>query len=370
MKRARVPCLKLDLAVTATLLLSACATPERDVLVGIAAHPGGHQGAALAVEDLRARGIRVRLREASRGDASTSGVAAVALAQAFDEAGVVAVVGHSVSGATLSAAYILNQRGIPMVIPNATSPLLSGIGRWVFRICATDRAQGELLARHAFDKGFRNAGVLYVLDDYGKGLAAAFSGSFGRQGGRVAVAVGYSSIVDRSTEDLGPLFAVLRKANPDVLFLAGRARDIVQLKGGALLARTGGPPVIGGDAAFAPLDVQGKDALFEGMTITVMSPPASPAAKHFAERYREKFGAAADNPSYACYDAVSLIGLAAQGASATREGIRSYLARLGRDLPAYEGLTGPIRFDDHGDALDARFALAQVRKGAVTGLGP
>lgn len=360
----------LGAGLAVALLGAACGSPEREALVGLAAHPGGHQGAALALEDLRARGIRIRLREASRGGSSTSGVAAVALAQAFDAAGVVAVVGHSVSGATLSAAHILNQRGIPMIIPNATSPLLTGVGEWVFRLCATDRTQGELLAGHAFGRGYRRAGILYVLDDYGKGLAASFARSFAQRGGRVALAVGYSSIVDRPEEDLTPYLSALRRARPDVIFVAGRTRDLVQLKGGRLLAERSWPPVLGGDAAYAPLDLQGYDDIFEGMTVTAMAPPTSPEAGRFAERYRKRFGAAADNPSYACYDAITLVGLAVRESGASREGVRRYLRRLGRDLPPFVGVTGAIRFGDDGDAMDARFTVARVRGGSLEIFAP
>ncbi|MBI3931798.1 MAG: branched-chain amino acid ABC transporter substrate-binding protein [Acidobacteria bacterium] len=355
-------------ALLSALLSVGCAGDSAEVLVGLAAHPGGHQGAALAVEDLRQRGIRLRLREASRDESFTTGGGVVALAQAFDAAGVVAVVGHSASGATLSAAHILEQHGVPMVIPNATSPLLTGVGRWVFRICSNDRAQGELLARYARRAGYRRAGILYVLDDYGKGLAASFARAFAGQGGQVGLAVGYSSVVDRPDATLVAQFDALLRARPDVIFLAGRTRDLVELQGGDLLRN--GPPVIGGDAAFSPLDLQGRPELFESMIVTVMLPPRSTAAGQFAERYRTRFGAAADNPSYACYDAVSLVGEAVREEGPTREGVRRFLRRLGRDRPPFQGLTGPIRFDDGGDAVDARFQVAQVRGGVLEALEP
>lgn len=338
--------------------------------MGLAAHPGGHHGAALAVEDLQAQGIRIRLREASREGASTSGVTAVALAQAFDVAGVVAVVGHSVSGATLSAAHILNQRGIPMIIPNATSPLLTGVGPWVFRICPSDHAQGELLATYAFRQGYRRAGVLYVLDDYGKGLSASFARAFSQKGGELALAVGYASIMDRPAEDLTPYLTILRNAALDVLFLAARTRDIVQLRGGSRLAEPGWPPVLGGDAVLDPLDVGDGGRLFEGMTVTAIAPPKTTAALRFAERYRERFGAPPDNASYACYDALLLVGAAVREAGPSRQGIQRYLRRLGRDLPAYEGVTGRVRFDEGGDSIDARFAMARVHAGALEILEP
>jgi hypothetical protein len=50
---------------------------------------------------------------------------------------------------------------------------------------------------------------------------------------------------------------------------------------------------------------------------------------------------------------------------ATRDGartgaeIRAWLESLGRERPAYEGITGPIRFDENGD-VDRSYVLRPV----------
>src|SRR5262249_26090044 len=154
-------------------------------------------------------------------------------------------------------------------------------------------------------------------------------------------------------------------ARPDVVLLAARTRDIVQLRGGQVLRESGWPPLLGGDAIYSPIDLAGQADLFEGLTLTMMTPPSSPEARRFAERYRRRFCIDAENPAYACYDAVMLVGRAVAEEGANREAVRVYLRHLGRDVPAYEGVTGKIRFDDAGDAMDARFALGVVHKDTI-----
>ena len=354
------PCLSVSLA---------CQSRPAEPLIGLAVHPSGVDGATLAVEDLRATGLRVRLRTASRDDADSVGAGAVALAESFVRAGVVAVIGHSSSAASLSAGNILNHAQVPMLIPNSTSPLLSGIGPWVFRLCGTDTLQGEVLAEQAWRSGFRRAGVLYVLDDYGKGLAAAFSHSFEQRGGHVALAVGYSGIADRNG-DLGPGLERLRSSSLDVLLLAARTRDLVSLPGAQLLREAGWPALLGGDAAYVPLDAGGFSAPFEGLVVTTFVGPHNAAAERFAERYRKRFGSDPDNPSYACYDAVGLIGGALAQGAASPAGIQAWLRSLGREREPYAGVMGPLRFDTKGDSQDATFALARVTNGALLALVP
>jgi ABC-type branched-subunit amino acid transport system substrate-binding protein len=46
-----------------------------------------------------------------------------------------------------------------------------------------------------------------------------------------------------------------------------------------------------------------------------------------------------------------LIGRAFLAVGRDRHRIRDWVANVGRGAPAHQGITGPIRFDEHGDAL-------------------
>lgn len=171
----------------AQILLSlACGVTTRrptEVVVVLGAVESGRRGASLAEEDLEDLGIRLQLAPAERaGDEGAPGIST--LLRIVEDSGAVAVIGLSGPEATLAAAHALEQRQVLLVVPDSTSALLGGIGRWIFRLCPSDRAQAELLASHALRRGYRRVGMLYSLDDSGKGLAAAFSRAFARGGGK------------------------------------------------------------------------------------------------------------------------------------------------------------------------------------------
>jgi branched-chain amino acid transport system substrate-binding protein len=354
------------------LLGPACGPPAQqqvDAVVVLGATEAGQRGAALAVEDLKKMGVRLHLVSAERGGDEASGGMS-ALLRIVEDSAAVAVVGLSSPEATLAAAHALEQRQVPHVIPDSTSVLLNGVGRWVFRICPSDRAQAELLASHAIRRGYRRVGILYALDDAGKGLAAGFSRAFARGGGEISLAVGHAPGPASPAEDVAAALEALRRTRSDALLLATATTDLARRGGAQALFEPGWPPRMGGGGVNEPIASRTDRALLEGMTVSLLAAPVSTRARGFGERYRQRFGAEPETPAYLYYDAVGLVGRAVADSGTTRGAVRSHLGRLGHDLPAHDGLAGPIRFDDSGQAVDPRFILAQVRGGTYETIEP
>lgn len=340
-----------------------------DVVVVLGANEAGRRGASLAVEDLKHLGIRLHLVPAERaGDDGAPGISA--LLSIVENSGAVALVGLSSSDATLAAAHALEQRQVLHVVPDSTSVLLGGIGHWVFRLCPSDRAQAEVLASHALRRGYRRVGILYALDDSGKGLAAGFSRAFAQGGGEISLAVGHAPGIDSPGEDLAAALELLSRTRPDAILLATRTADLARRPAGHLLAQASWPPRLGPGGVNEPIAGRADRALLEGMTVSMLATPASPRARRFGERYQQRHGSEPDSSAYFYYDAVFLVGRAAAESGAAREAVRSFLVRLGHDLPPHEGLTGPIRFDEFGQTIDARFVLAHVRRGSYEAVLP
>ena len=79
-----------------------------------------------------------------------------------DDPAVVAVIGHLTSGTSLAAGRVYGEarRPVVMISPSASSPDLSGVNPYVFRICPTDLSHGAQLARFARQTvGARRVGV-------------------------------------------------------------------------------------------------------------------------------------------------------------------------------------------------------------------
>src|SRR5205809_642011 len=183
------------------------------------------RAAQLAVNQINAkRGIRGRNHELRVVDDSGNEDTAVRVAeQLYADPAIVAVVGHLSSGTSLAAARVYAGGATPtaMISPSASSPDLSGISPYVFRVCPSDLQHGPQLARFAWQTlGARRAGIIYLNSDYGRGVRRTFAAEFARLGGIVLEADPYIP----ATASLEPYLSRMRRGGADVLLLA-RAMD-------------------------------------------------------------------------------------------------------------------------------------------------
>lgn len=356
----------------ATLLLGACRGGADTIVIGLAgpfSEARGHSmllGARLAMNEINAAGgIRRRRLVLQVEDDSASNARAIATALKLrDDANVVAVVGHLTSGTTIAAADIYNSGANPVVeiSPSASNPDLTGIGRFTFRVCATDLVHGTALARFAFQRlGARTAAVIYQNDDYGRGILGTFGEELRRLGGTIDEA----DPVLTGGAEIGPyLERIQRAARAQVLMLATD-----RVTGAAILrqARQRGItlPVLGGDALSG---IQSEGSVAEGVYFSSNYLPNRPGEKNAA--FLRAYGAAnngelPDHRGAAAYDAVHLIADAIRDAGTRRAAIRDALAAVGTSRPAYDGVTGRIAFDRRGDVSDKTVVIGVVRGGRI-----
>jgi branched-chain amino acid transport system substrate-binding protein len=179
------------------------------------------RAAQLAVNQVNAkRGIRGRKLELRVVDDSGTEDTAVRVAeQLYADPAIVAVVGHLSSGTSLAAARVYGGGATPtaMISPSASSPDLSGVSPYVFRVCPSDLQHGPQLARFAWQTlGARRAGIIYLNNDYGRGVRGTFAAEFARLGGTVLEADPYIP----ATVSLEPYLSRMRRGSADVLLLA------------------------------------------------------------------------------------------------------------------------------------------------------
>jgi branched-chain amino acid transport system substrate-binding protein len=365
MRRLQQLSLRSVVLALAIAELAGCDRSGRPVVVGVAGPfttaygASMRQGAELAAREVNANGgIGSRPLELRFVDDGADPDSALRVAQRLHDAPeVVAVVGHVNSGAMLNAAAAY-ERGLPAVATSATSGLISRLGDWVFRVAPSDSANSVELARVAREID-RPVAVLYENEDYGRGLADGFRGALAGSGGRVLTIDPYLP----TTADFRPYLERMRQQGAGVVFIAGletdAARIIDQAREIGLEAR-----FLGGDGMEG---LTGMGAAYEGTLVGVLfHPDASPLATAFAAQFREAFGREPDSFAALGYDATRLIAEAARAAGADRASIREHLAGVGRDgRPAYQGVTGTIRFDENGDPVDKQFSVGAVRGGRI-----
>ena len=338
-------------------------------LAGPFSQPRGasmQHAAELAVKEINARGgVRGRQLALRIMDDSARPDVAIRIARVLvDDPSVVAVIGHLTSGTSLAAGRVYGEtrRPVVMISPSASSPDLSGVNPYVFRICPTDLSHGAQLARFARQTlGARRIGVIYVDDDYGRGLRLSFAAEFRRLGGEVVEEDPALS----TTPSLEPYLSRLRQSGGvDAVVLATE-------RGGAELAlrdmgRIGVRwAVLGGDALSG---IETAAPLAEGVRLSTAYLVDRPGVRNdrFVEAYSRAYpGERPDHRGAGAYDIVHLLGTVFADVGTDRRAIRDRVARIGMDAPAFEGVTGTIAFDARGDVPAKSVVLGAVRGGRL-----
>jgi branched-chain amino acid transport system substrate-binding protein len=349
----------------ALLALCACAGSKEAYVVG-AAGPWKQgyglqnlQGVQLATEEInKAGGIDGhRFIVISRDDAG-DGVQAAKIAQEFvANPSVSAVIGHVNSSGMLSAAPIYDGQ-LAAVATSATSPDLTGISPWVFRVISSDSLNGIALANFAsryIQRGPTSVAVLYENNTYGRGLADSFRHAF--HGDIISL-----DPINADLTTAEPYISYLKTRKPKIVFVAGRVASGLKILQEA--KRQGFNPVfVGGDGWQGILaDTATSEGTFIGMSFTAEDP--SPAARAFVAAFKKKFNAVPDAHAALAYDATRLVAEALKARGPNRKSVRAYLASLNLQT-AYAGLAGPAYFEETGDPVGIRFRVMRVHNGLL-----
>jgi branched-chain amino acid transport system substrate-binding protein len=341
---------------------------------GPTAHSGKdtENGARLAIEDLNAQGATINgkkvqwvlLAEDDGGDPKQG----TAVAQKLVDAGVVAVVGHLNSGTTVPASKIYHNAGIPQITPAATTPLYTQQGfKSAFRVVANDNLVGGALARYAANT--LKAKRVAVIDDrtaFGQGLADEFvKGVKGTKGGLQIVSRQFTN--DKAT-DFNAILTQIRSQHPDVIFYGGMdavaGPMLKQMKALGIEAKF----VSGDGVCSQKLPLLAGDALGEDKVTCVVAGGVSSEQEAvlagFTERYRKRFKLEVQTYAPYAYDAVMVFATAMREAKSSDPAI--YLPALAKIR--YQGVTGTIAFDPHGDLSNAALTLYTYRHGKKTKL--
>lgn len=360
------------LAVATWVLISACNVSSGPIKIGLAGSLSDPVGvpmkyaAELAVQEINAQGgIEGRPLELVERDDYADADSAVFVATDLYEAGVSAVIGHLFSGMTLAAAPVYNGGPDPVaaISPSSSSPDVSTAGDYTFRICPSDLAHGTALAKWVHDTlRLERGAVLYLNDQYGRGVRQTFVRDFIRRGGVLQSIDPYLG----DTPQVGPYLDRLAKIGGTGFVIVagnrGEAEEILRQ------ARKRGltMPVLGGDGLEG---IEAAGPLAEGVYLSSAYLPtlATAANKAFIQAYRRKFPSAGlpNQPAAATYDAVYLLRDVLTRAGSRRDAVRRELARVGTLAPAFHGVTGTVSFDSKGDVPNQSVYIGVVRNGVV-----
>ena len=349
----------------------ACARSSDPIYIGVAGPwkeafgRMNKQGIDLAVSHINERGgIKGRpLRLVERDDEGVGTKAAAIAGDFVANRSIVGVVGHVTSGAMMAAAPVYAQ-GLAAIATTASSPDLSGISSWAFRVISSDSANGIDMARFASARGFKRVAILFENNSYGRGLAEAFRRNYNGQ------LVALDPIPSDGRTSLEPYVSYLRVKAPDLVFVAGTdasGRSFLQEARRQSLTSA----YMGGDG-WTPLslDTAIAEGVFVGAPFSAEDPRAE--AQTFVRAYRERYHEDPDGNAALAYDATMLLASAIENVGPSRSAIRDWLAGLANAQP-HQGVTGPIAFRESGDVIGKGIVMTRVRKGSLAverGAGP
>ncbi len=352
------------------------------------------QGAQLAAAEINAAGgvngqpIEVILADDLAG--SVSGLPGTQSLLRFDP---VAILGGPTSTLSLQALQLVGPAGVPLVSPAATSAALSSLpeaGDLFWRTAPSDAFQGVVLAKQIRASGVRSLGLIYRDDAYGQGLSAVFQPAFEALGGVLQSRVPY---VATKTSGFGPEVARLfANGVPEgVLMVSLSAEGAALTRDLQLFDPRPSPSYFGGDGLFhQDFLVNAAGPVVEGMRGTSPRPPLDSAGYQlFLQAFRRSVGADPGAFSAAAYDALYLVAYAlAAGGENSPQAVRRNLGAVSRpDGPSpvavgvgdfarglqvlrsggdldYNGASGRIDFDAHGDITSGTYTWWRVRNGA------
>lgn len=336
-------------------------------ITGAVSHLGkdNENGARMAIDDLNAKGFtiggkKVKFVLMSEDDAADP-KQATAVAQKLIDAHVNGVVGHLNSGTSIPASRIYYNAGIPQISPSTTSPKYTNQGfNTTFRVVANDAQLGSVLGRFASQQ--LKAKSVAIIDDrtaYGQGVASEFAKS-AKQAGINVVSQQFTN--DKAT-DFNAILTSIKSKQPDVIFFGGM--DAV---GGPMLRQMKqlgmNVKFMGGDGVCTTqLGTLAGTALADDQVICAEAGGIEDANKksmeEFRAAYRKKFGTEVKLYAPYVYDAVMTMAKAMQDAGSAEPA--KYLPALKK--VKYQGVTGPIAFDDKGDIKDGTLTIYTFKNG-------
>ena len=340
--------------------------------------PPEEAGVALAVQDINEAdlGITVEAVYRDSGDTTTD-TATVSVTDLLSQ-DVTAIVGAASSGVSKTVIDQIVAAGVVQFSPANTSPDFTTYDddNLYWRTAPSDLLQGEVLGNLIAEDAAATLGMLVLNDAYGTGLAGALRATFEAAGGEVVA----EELFNEGDASFDAQVSALTAAAPDAIAVItfDQAKVVVPALVGA------GYPgsqlyFVDGNLANYSADfeaglVEGAKGTLPGLDIATLG--------NFQERLLEvdpeltEFSYSAES-----YDAVILLALAALAAGSTEgadiaaklqevsggsgdgEKATDFASAaqiiLDSGVVDYDGVSGPVTFDENGDPTEATIGVYQ-----------
>ncbi|MBT3419495.1 MAG: ABC transporter substrate-binding protein [Candidatus Magasanikbacteria bacterium] len=307
--------------------------------------------AELAVEEVNeAGGIDGRLLELVAEDSRCNAKDATAAAnKLINIEGVKLINGAACSPETTAVAPIAEQNKVIVLSYCSSAPPITDAGDYIFRSYPSDAFQGVFAANYIYnDLGKRKVAIMNTQDDWGIGLSGAFKNRFEELGGEITSKDEFTP--DR--KDFRSELTKIKASDAELVYFPGFTEaSIAALKQVTELGIE--KPFFGGDT-WADTTIH-ESGLAEGITFVV---PKTSLSDDFVSKMEAR-GANPTVCSPRAYDNIKLFASIIEDVGTDTEKIKEALYNTRN----FEGVAGPISFDENGDLTIAEYDVFRIEDG-------
>jgi branched-chain amino acid transport system substrate-binding protein len=316
-----------------------------------------NKGIRLAFDDLNAaggiKGKKIKLITYDNQGKPDEAAAVVKRLITQDKA--IAIIGEVASSRSLAAAPIAQQYKVPMITPSSTSPKVTAVGDYIFRVCFIDPYQGWAVAQFMLENlKLKKVAILRdVKNEYSVGLADVFSKEVQSKGGQIVDDLSYQS----GDIDFKAQLTSIKSKNPEAVFIPGYYTEVGLITNQA--RQLGIKAVfLGGDGwDSGNLEENSKKAANGSYYLNHYSTESTePRVQDFIQKFKAKYNETPDSMAALGFDAAQVLVAALQRAQELKpEVIRNEISKT-KDFP---GVTGVITINEERNAVKSG-AIVQV----------
>ncbi len=292
--------------------------------------------------------------EDDAGDAKT-GVSALTKLIKVDKVPV--VIGGAMSSVASAIAPIAQQNGVVLLSPTATAPDLSNIGNYFFRIWPSDNYDGTIMADFATKElRLSRFSILYVNNDYGKGIEEVFKNRVEENGGKILSSEGY----EIGATDFKSQLTKIKSHDPEAIYLPGYYKELAgilkQAKELGIKSK-----ILSVNSFYNPNLIKLAGSAAEGAIFTYPvfdAESSTPIIKNFVSKFSQKYSKKPDAFAAQGYDALKIVAYAIKHGGFNSEEIQKAMSKINN----YIGVSGRMSFDTNGDVVK-KLRMLTVKNG-------
>lgn len=298
----------------------------------------------IAVNEINAAGgINGRPFQVDYQDGQCNAQAATNAANKLIGDKVTAILGGLCSTETAAFGPTAMQNKVIVISFTSSAPNLSQLGKYFFRDYPSDSSQGKFAADYAYDRlGVRKVAVMYHISDWGTGIKDVFEAEFKARGGTVVADEGAL----QTATDYRTSLLKIKSSGAEYVYSptypAGATAMLKQAK------EIGVTKFLGGDA-WSDTQLQ-SDVGNLGLTITYVQGKTEKTPAFVAKL--SQAGQKVTLGTQQAYDAVYVLADALKKAGTSPDKLADVIRATD-----YDGVSGHIRFDDHGDLVNPTYEV-------------